>query len=61
MAGDAVAADAGRIPKPILRGLHNATIKRNLIVAGVLVTIVTVAVKVFRNDPKVRDYAEFYK
>lgn len=61
MAGGAAAADVGRIPKPILRGLHNATIKRNLIVAGVLMTVVVTAVKVFHNDPKKRDYAEFYK
>ena len=62
MAGGAVAeASSGSIPKPILRGLHNATIKRNLIVAGVLVTAVTVAFKVFRNDPRKQDYADFYK
>ena len=61
MAGGAVAEASGSIPKPILRGLHNATIKKNLIVAGVLVTLVTVAFKVFRNDPRKQDYADFYK
>lgn len=61
MAGAAVSADAGRLPKPILRGLHNATIKRNLIVAGILVTVITASVKFFRNDPKKQDYADFYK
>lgn len=60
MAGGAI-SEAGGIPKPILRGLHNATIKKNLIVAGVLVTVVTVAMKIFRNDIKKQDYAEFYK
>ncbi|CRK89743.1 CLUMA_CG003370, isoform A [Clunio marinus] len=60
MAGE-VTAEAGRIPKPILRGLHNAQIKRNLVIAGVLVTVVTVAVKYLRNEPRKRDYAEFYK
>ncbi|XP_052867097.1 cytochrome c oxidase subunit 6C [Anopheles cruzii] len=50
-----------RIPKPVLRGLHNATIKKNLIVSSVLCTIAVVAMKVMHNDPKVRDYAEFYK
>lgn len=60
MAGDAVAG-AGSIPKPVLRGLHNATIRRNLIVAGVLVTVITTAVKVFVFDPKKQDYADFYK
>uniref|UniRef100_A0A182PJR2 Uncharacterized protein n=1 Tax=Anopheles epiroticus TaxID=199890 RepID=A0A182PJR2_9DIPT len=52
---------AARIPKPVLRGLHNATIKRNLIVSGVLCTIAVVALKVLHNDPKKQDYAEFYK
>lgn len=60
MAGE-IAADAGRIPKPNLRALHNATIKRNLIVAGVLMTVAAVAIKYLHNDPKKRDYAEFYK
>ena len=60
MAGE-VAADLGRIPKPMLRGLHNATIRRNLIVAGVLMTIVTISVKIFHNDVKKQAYAEFYK
>lgn len=58
MAGDAVAGSAAR---PILRGLHHATIKRNLIVAGVLMTVVGIAVKYLRNEPRKRDYAEFYK
>lgn len=60
MAGGAVAS-SGSIPKPVLRGLHNATIKRNLIVAGVLMTVVTVGVKVLINNPKKQDYADFYK
>jgi cytochrome c oxidase subunit 6c len=58
MAGEVA---TGSIPKPVLRGLHNATIKRNLIVAGVLVTIVTVAFKFLRNEPRKQDYANFYK
>lgn len=58
MAGGEV---AGALSKPVLRGLHNATIKRNLIVAGVLMVIAGVSIKVFRNDPRKRDYAEFYK
>lgn len=51
----------GGFPKPLLRGLHNASIRRNLIVSGILVTIVTIAVKFARNDPRKADYAEFYK
>lgn len=52
---------ASGIAKPVLRGLHNASIKRNLIVSGVLVVISAVAVKYLRNDPRKNDYAEFYK
>lgn len=58
MAGDAVAGSSAR---PILRGLHNATIKRNLIVAGVLMAVAGLSIKFLRNDPRKRDYAEFYK
>lgn len=54
-------AEVARIAKPVLRGLHNATIKRNLAVSAVLMTIAVVAVKYIRNEPKKRDYAEFYK
>lgn len=59
MAGEI--SEAVKIPKPILRGLHNATIKRNLIVAAVLCTVATVSMKVFYNDTKKQDYANFYK
>ncbi|XP_037927542.1 cytochrome c oxidase subunit 6C [Teleopsis dalmanni] len=54
-------AATGSIPKPVLRGLHNATIKKNLIVAIALTTVATVAFKVLVNDPKKKAYAEFYK
>ena len=59
--GETAAATSSGLPKPSLRGFHNATIRRNLIVAGVLVVAAGVVVKVFRNDPKKNDYAEFYK
>jgi len=49
------------IAKPQLRGLLQNQIKKNLIISGVLVTALVVAVKFLRNDPKKRDYAEFYK
>ncbi|XP_070505454.1 cytochrome c oxidase subunit 6C-like [Chironomus tepperi] len=49
------------VAKPQLRGLLQNQIKKNLIISGVLVTALVVAVKVLRNDPKKRDYAEFYK
>lgn len=46
---------------PVLRGLHNATIKRNLAVALGLTAVITVAYKVLINDPKKTAYAEFYQ
>ncbi|EDV98834.1 cytochrome c oxidase subunit 6C-1 [Drosophila grimshawi] len=46
---------------PVLRGLHNATIKRNLAVALGLTAIVTVAFQIMVNDPKKTAYVEFYK
>lgn len=61
MAGEAVAQSSGSIPKPVLRGLHNATIGRNLAIAGVLMTVAFFSIKFLRNDPRKRDYAEFYK
>lgn len=61
MAGAAV-AESGKIPRPqVLRGLHHATIKKNLVVAGVLVFATALLVKFGRNDPRKRDYAEFYR
>lgn len=47
--------------KPQLRGLHHATIKRNLTVALVLSAVSVVAVKVLHNDRRKANYAEFYK
>ncbi len=59
MAGGAAAVSTpGR---PVLKGLHNATIKRNLTVAIVLSFAGMFAYKFLVNDPKKRDYAEFYK
>jgi cytochrome c oxidase subunit 6c len=64
MTGDSVA----QISKPLMRGLHNATIKRNLIVAGGLCLVICTTMKLLLevmklvyNDPKKADYAEFYK
>jgi len=51
----------GNIPKPQLRGLHQASVKKNLVVAGVLMAISLVVIKFGRNDPRKQDYADFYK
>lgn len=59
MAGGAAAVSTpGR---PVLKGLHNATIRKNLIVAIGLSFAAMFAYKFIVNDPKKRDYAEFYK
>lgn len=59
MAGGAAAVSTpGR---PVLKGLHNATIRRNLTVAIALSFGGMFAYKFLVNDPKKRDYAEFYK
>lgn len=53
---------AGPIQRPaVLKGLHHATVKRNLFVAIGLSIVATAAYKVLFNDQKKRDYAEFYK
>ncbi|KAI8042955.1 cytochrome c oxidase subunit 6C-1 [Drosophila gunungcola] len=45
---------------PVLRGLHNATIKKNLAISLGLTAIITVAYKLMINDPKKAAYADFY-
>lgn len=54
-------AEAGRLPKPQLRGLHQAVIKKNLIVACSLAIASIFVMKYGRNDPRKQDYADFYK
>ncbi|KXJ80714.1 cytochrome c oxidase subunit 6C [Aedes albopictus] len=50
-----------KIPKPVLRGLHNASIKRNLAVAGVLCVVSVAAFNFLYVQPKQQAYADFYK
>ncbi|EAT38887.1 AAEL009257-PA [Aedes aegypti] len=50
-----------KIPKPVLRGLHNASIKRNLVVSGVLCVISVAAFNFLYVEPKKQAYADFYK
>lgn len=58
MAGEVAAA---KVNKPVLRGLHAATIKTNLIVSAALVFGTMVAFKYLYNEPRKQRYAEFYK
>lgn len=58
MAGAAAVSTSAR---PILKGLHNATIKKNLTVAIALSFVGMFAYKFIVNDPKKQVYAEFYK
>lgn len=60
MAGGASAV-AGSIPKPVMRGLHQAQTKKHLVIAGVLTLVSVLAVKFIRNEPRKNDYAEFYR
>ncbi|XP_055598726.1 cytochrome c oxidase subunit 6C-like [Uranotaenia lowii] len=50
-----------RIPKPVLRGLHNASIKQNLAVAMGLTVISGLAFHFMYIAPKKQRYADFYK
>ncbi|XP_062551198.1 cytochrome c oxidase subunit 6C-1-like [Armigeres subalbatus] len=50
-----------KIPKPVLRGLHNTSIKRNLVVATVLSIVSGVAFNYLYVEPKRQAYADFYK
>lgn len=49
------------VSKPVMRGLLNAQIKRNLIVSLVLAGISAVAVKQLVGNERKRKYAEFYR
>ncbi|XP_059617182.1 cytochrome c oxidase subunit 6C-1-like [Phlebotomus argentipes] len=57
----AVAVSDAKPNKPQLRGLHQATIKRNLAVAIGLAALSVVAMKFLYNNPRKERYAEFYK
>lgn len=57
MAGDSVS----KVGKPQLRGLLQASIKKNLIVAIVLSGAGALGIKMFLGDARKKKYAEFYK
>lgn len=51
----------GSFKRPIMRGLHMQQIKRNVTIAIVLGAVAVTSLKFLRNEPRKRDYAEFYK
>ncbi|XP_063701296.1 cytochrome c oxidase subunit 6C-like [Culicoides brevitarsis] len=54
-------SEVGRIPKPKLRGLHVEFIKKSLGITTLVCTALGLALKFGHNEPRKRDYAEFYK
>lgn len=64
MAGEAaaVAPSSGPIPRPaLLKGLHNATVKKNLVISIGLCIAASILFKVTVSDPRKKAYADFYK
>ena len=58
MAGEVA---SGGLARPVLKGLHHATVKKNLSIAIGLSIVAAVAYKFVINDPRKKNYAEFYK
>ncbi|XP_061724067.1 cytochrome c oxidase subunit 6C-like [Cydia pomonella] len=58
MAGDKAVST---VSKPVMRGLLNSSIKRNLTVALTLAAISGVAFKQLVGNERKRKYAEFYR
>ncbi|RZC33261.1 COX6C domain containing protein [Asbolus verrucosus] len=53
--------EAGKIPKPLMRGMLHSQIKRNLIITGINCILAGCYMKfIFGNGRKAK-YAEFYK
>lgn len=64
MAGEAaaVAPSSGPIQRPaLLKGLHHATVKRNLVASIALAIGAAVIFKFTVGDPRKQAYADFYK
>ncbi|KAK7074164.1 Cytochrome c oxidase subunit [Halocaridina rubra] len=49
------------LPKPVMRGLLTAQIKKHIAIASVLCFITVGGFKVLVQDPRKRLYADFYK
>ncbi|XP_063369937.1 cytochrome c oxidase subunit 6C [Cydia amplana] len=58
MAGDKAVST---LSKPVMRGLLNASIKRNLIISLALAAVSGVAFKQLVGTERKRKYAEFYR
>ncbi|XP_063629012.1 cytochrome c oxidase subunit 6C [Cydia splendana] len=58
MAGDKAVST---VSKPVMRGLLNASIKRNLIISLALAAVSGVAFKQLVGTERKRKYAEFYR
>ncbi|XP_066139400.1 cytochrome c oxidase subunit 6C-like [Euwallacea fornicatus] len=53
--------EIAKLPKPQLRHLLHNTIKKNLILVGISITVVAAYVKYVHNDGRKQRYADFYK
>ncbi|XP_063388243.1 cytochrome c oxidase subunit 6C [Cydia fagiglandana] len=58
MAGDKAVST---VSKPVMRGLLNASIKRNLIISLALAAVSGIAFKQLVGTERKRKYAEFYR
>lgn len=64
MAGDAVASSTptrSGLPRPTLKGLHNASVKKHLAIGIVWSLAAMIIAKIAVNDPRKEKYAEYYK
>lgn len=57
----AVLESASTLARPVLKGRHNAWVKKHLTGAIVYAFAWVIAVKILVNEPRKRAYAEYYK
>merc|ERR1712179_322636 len=58
--GVRMSSAVAKVAKPMLRGLHVESIKKNLIIATVLSTVTTSAWYFAINKPRIQAYKDFY-
>ncbi|XP_066253476.1 cytochrome c oxidase subunit 6C-like [Euwallacea similis] len=56
-----MSTEIAKLPKPQLRHLLHSSIKRNLILVGISISVATVYMKYVQNDGRKQKYADFYK